>query len=130
MLGGFIFMYNNRKVKEFKTRVERDFNGEVFTFDIIIKYDYRELPYTVVDIYMVENVTTGQSTLISSYQADEFMPFDSESIYEEGQSTVPTTPEEFIESINESITFAINKHFNVQKELDFLSQVEELLKGE
>ena len=123
-------MYMNRKVKEFKTRIEREFNEEIFTFDVVIKYDYRELPYTVVDIYMVENVTTGQSTLISSYQADEFMPFDSESIYEEGQSTVPTTPEEFIESINESITFAINKHFNVQKELDFLSQVEELLKGE
>lgn len=123
-------MYMNRKVKEFKTRIEREFNEEVFTFDVVIKYDYREHPYTVVDIYMVENVTTGQSTLISSYQADEFMPFDSESIYEEGQSTVPTTPEEFIESINESITFAINKHFNVQKELDFLSQVEELLKGE
>ena len=129
MLGGF-FMYMNRKVKEFKTRIEREFNGEVFTFDVVVKYDYREQPYTVVDIYMVENVVSGQSTLISSYQADEFMPFDSESIYEEGQAIESTTPEEFVMAIDESITFAINKHFNVQKELDFLSQVEELLKGE
>ena len=129
MLGGF-FMYNNRKVKEFKTRIERGFNGEIFTFDVVVKYDYREQPYTVVDIYMVENVVSGQSTLISSYHADEFMPFDSESIYEEGQTIESTTPEEFVMAIDESITFAINKHFNVQKELDFLSKVEELLKGE